>query len=111
MSDFKKSLKPPQYVPVQQESGAISFSRMSREVVMDVFDMIGGREKLAEIASEDPKWFFEKGFFRLTAPEKVETRSEASVAELLLQLDREREANTINITEYSSEETKSTDEN
>ena len=105
MSDFKKTLKPPQAVPVQQEGGPLSFSRLSREIVMDVFAMMGGKERLAKVAEDDPKWFYEKGFFRLTAPEKTEIRNEVSVADLLLELDRQRDANSINITAYSAEAT------
>lgn len=65
---------------------------------MDVFERIGGRDRLVAVAEEDPKWFYDKGFFRLTAPEKVEARSEQSVAELLLELDRKRDQQIIDIT-------------
>ena len=91
-------LTPPQLLPAHQET-TISFSKLSREIVMDIFERIGGRERLASVAEEDPKWFYDKGFFRLTAPEKTEVRAELSVAELLLQLDNKRyEENVIDIT-------------
>lgn len=73
-------------IPSQSPSGVIKPSKYSRGLVMQAAEMIGGLERLAEQADEDPKWFFEKIFVRLMAPEKEEQKEE-TIAEIIAKLD------------------------
>lgn len=95
---MKRTLALPPSVPVQGPNGLMNTSRISRGSVMRVYEAIGGDERLAQVADENPMWFYEKGFFKMMAPERDPVADQRSIADILREIDREREANTINIT-------------
>lgn len=69
------------------DTGIVSTSKLSRLAVANVFERIGGEDRLEEVANEDPKWFFEKMYRNLMQPERGEDSKEKTVAELLAELD------------------------
>lgn len=63
-------------------------AKFSRLAIIEVFERIGGIDRLAEVAEAEPKWFFEKMFKATVQPEKIEVSREKTVAELLEELDK-----------------------
>ncbi|NJL72962.1 MAG: hypothetical protein HC888_16135 [Candidatus Competibacteraceae bacterium] len=73
--------------------GAIlaSAGKYARNAVMTVFDQIGGVERLAEVADENPEWFYEK-LFAKTITREVETQKpEKSIDDYLDIIDADCE--------------------
>lgn len=54
---------------------------------MQVFERIGGIDRLTEVADKDPKWYYQHMFTKTIQPEKVVAVSEKSIAEMLAELD------------------------
>lgn len=77
--------KPPALI--EGPGGLVDSSKFARNAIHQVFENIGGVEKLTEEALKDPKWFFSKMFVKTVQPEKVEVQRDKTVAELLAELD------------------------
>jgi len=77
--------KPPAII--QGPDGIMDMAKYSKRAVLEVFERIGGVDRLAEVADDEPKWFFEKLFGKTIQPEKIEITRERTVAELLAELD------------------------
>lgn len=77
--------KPPALI--EGPSGIVDGTKFARVAMNQVFENIGGVEKLTELAMEEPKWFMEKMWVKTLQPEKVVADRERSVAELLAELD------------------------
>lgn len=80
------TLKRPPSV-IQTNGQLMDTSRFSRVAIQEVFERIGGVDRLAVEADQNPKWFFEKMFAKTIQPEKVVEDKEKTVAELLAELD------------------------
>lgn len=80
--------KPPPPALMSMNGDVSDTARYSRLAILEVFERIGGVDRLAEVADENPKWFFEKMFRSTVQPEKIEVSKEKTVAELLEELDR-----------------------
>lgn len=72
---------------MQGQDGVVDTARYSRLAILEVFERIGGMDRLAEVADENPKWFYEKLFKATVQPERIEVARDKSVAELLAELD------------------------
>lgn len=79
-------LKPPANL-IQTPHGLVDSSRFTRNAVLEVFERIGGVDRLADEADKDAKWFFEKMMRTLIQPEKIEISREKTIAEMLAELD------------------------
>jgi hypothetical protein len=92
--------KPPPPAIMSTPDGMMDTARYSRLAILEVFERIGGIDRLAEVADENPKWYFEKMFRATVQPEKIEVAKEKSVAEILAELD----AKMIDVTPSASDE-------
>jgi len=60
---------------------------MTKRAYQNVFERLGGEDRLLEEAEKDPKWFYEKIHSKVLQPEKIEISKDKTVAELLAELD------------------------
>lgn len=67
----------------------VAAGRYARNAVLSVFDQIGGAQRLAEVADEDPKWFYEKMFSKVITREVEDRKVESSIEDLLVEADKE----------------------
>lgn len=78
----------PQTLPYGDADGAVILhaGRYARECVLVAFEMIGGVERMASWASENPTDFYTKVFTKVITKE-VEVHASEGVEDLLLRLD------------------------
>lgn len=80
------SLKRPLTV-IETDGGMRRPPTFSLDAAQEVFERIGGVDRLAQMADENPKWYYEKIWRQTIQVEKVEVTREKTVAELLSELD------------------------